>query len=80
VQRDYKPKPSVSYYNTRNHLLMLQKHHAPVDAWLVTGGRTLRTVLSYSLRPKWRAQRAHRDAICRGALDFLSARWGRGPY
>ncbi len=30
VQRDYKPNPNVTYYNTRNRLLLLAKHHAPV--------------------------------------------------
>ena len=30
VQRDYKPSPSVTYYSTRNRLMMLAKHHAPL--------------------------------------------------
>ncbi len=80
VQRDYRPKPSVSYYDTRNHLLLLRKHGAPLGAWLSTGGQKLRTVLSISLRPKWRDRRRHRDAMVRGAFDFLTGRWGRGPF
>jgi GT2 family glycosyltransferase len=80
VQRDYRPKPSVAYYDTRNQLLLLRTHRAPLDAWLVAGGQRLRTVVSYSVRPKWRHKRAHRDAMLRGALDFLHARWGRGPF
>ena len=35
VQRDYHPKPSVSYYSTRNQLLLLSKHRAPLSAWMV---------------------------------------------
>jgi GT2 family glycosyltransferase len=29
VQRNYRPKPSLIYYGTRNQLLLLSKHHAP---------------------------------------------------
>jgi GT2 family glycosyltransferase len=79
VQRDYRPKPSVAYYDTRNHLLLMAKHHAPLKAWVLSGGRRLRTLASYTLRPKWRAQRAHRDAIWYGARDFVLRRWGKGP-
>jgi GT2 family glycosyltransferase len=80
VQRDYQPKPAVSYYNTRNQLLMMHKHRAPLEAWLVAGSQKLRTIVSYSLRPRWRSRRAHRDAMCRGAVDFFARRWGRGPF
>lgn len=78
VQRDYRPKPSVAYYNTRNRLLMLEKHRAPTRVWVGTLGQTMRTLLSYSVRPKWRHKRDHRDAIARGMLDFVHRRWGRG--
>jgi hypothetical protein len=30
VQKDYKPDPHVTYYSTRNRLLMLSKHQAPL--------------------------------------------------
>jgi hypothetical protein len=79
VQRDYRPKPSVAYYDTRNHLLMMAKHRAPLQAWLGSGGRRLRTMVSYSVRPQWRHKRAHRDAMWFGARDFLRGRWGKGP-
>lgn len=79
VQRDYRPGPSVSYYNTRNRFMMLSKHHAPVGAWASAWTQTLRTLTSYTLRPKWQSKRAHRDAIWRGTRDFLSGRDGRMP-
>jgi len=79
VQRNYRPKPSVSYYDTRNHLLLMRKHGAPLAAWFVTTGQKLRTIVSYSVRPKWRDRRDHRDAMIRGAIDFLACRWGQGP-
>ena len=78
VQRDYRPKPSVAYYNTRNKLLMMKKHRAPLIVWAMTIKRQMQTALSYSIRPKWRDKREHRDALLRGARDFLWQRWGRG--
>ena len=77
VQRDYEPNPSVTYYATRNHLLLMAKHHAPLAAWLVTWGQLLRTLASWSLKPQWRSKRAHRDAMWQGATDFLRHRWGK---
>ncbi len=79
VQRDYRPKPSVSYYATRNRFLMLAKHHAPLTTWAVAWGQTLRTLISFSLKPKWRSKRDHRNAMWRGLVDFLRHRWGPMP-
>jgi GT2 family glycosyltransferase len=79
VQRNYQPKPAFTYYTTRNHLLLMQKHGAPAAAWLVTGGQILRTLSSWSFKPKWRAKRQHRDAMWRGVVDFVSHRWGQMP-
>lgn len=77
VQRDYRPKPDVTYYSTRNHLLMLQARRAPLAArvavWLQIG----RTVLSWSTRPKWRDKRTHRDAMWQGVIDHLRGKYGR---
>lgn len=77
VQRDYQPNPAVTYYATRNHLLMLAKHHAPIAAWIATWGLLLRTLASWSIKPQWRSKRAHRDAMWQGTVDFLSHRWGK---
>ena len=77
VQRNYAPKPSVAYYNTRNRFLMLEKLQAPIRVRLGTWLQVLRTLASYSLRPKWRTMRAHRDAQWRGLVDFLCRRWGQ---
>lgn len=79
VQLDYKPQPSVTYYATRNRLLMLSKHHAPLMSWLVAWGFILRTLTSWTIKPKWRSMRGHRDAMWRGAMDFLRRRWGKMP-
>ena len=76
VQRDYSPGPSVTYYSTRNRLLMLSKHHAPPGVRLRVWFEYLRRLASWSLRPKWREIRPHRDALWQGMWDFLSHRWG----
>lgn len=76
VQRDYHPGPNVTYYNTRNRFGFLAWHHAPLSIWLFAWARTLLTLTSWSVRPKWRHMRRHRDAMWQGALDFLRGRWG----
>jgi GT2 family glycosyltransferase len=80
VQRDYRPKPSVAYYNTRNRLFMLKKHRAPLGIQVAAWAQITRTLTSMSIRPKWRGSRAHRDAMLRGTIDFLRHRWGQGPF
>ena len=79
VQRDYRPKPYVTYYKTRNRFLMLAKHRAPLYVWVVTWLQTLRTLTSWTVKPKWRPMREHRNAMWCGMLDFLRRRWGQMP-
>lgn len=79
VQRDYRPSPTVTYYHTRNRFLMMAKHRASWRAWLSVWGQTLRTLISWSIRPRWRAQREHRDALWQGVSDFLRKHWGKRP-
>jgi GT2 family glycosyltransferase len=79
VQRVYRPKPYVTYYITRNRLLTLSKHRAPVSAWIAAWVLIARTLTSWSIRPKWRSKRDHRRAMWRGVVDFLHGRWGPMP-
>lgn len=79
VQRDYSPSPNVTYYSTRNRFLFLAKNGAPLRAWLYWIGRTSLTLLSWTIRPKWRSMRPHRDAMWQGTVDFLNRRWGMRP-
>jgi GT2 family glycosyltransferase len=79
VQRDYQPKPSFTYYSTRNHFIMLSKHRAPVYAWISAVFQTARTLTSWSIKPKWRHKKEHRDAMWRGVMDYLHQRSGRMP-
>jgi GT2 family glycosyltransferase len=76
VQRDYRPGPNVTYYSTRNHFLLLAKHRAPLYAWVAAWGDILRTLASWTFKPKWRSMRDHRDAMWQGLWDFLRGRWG----
>jgi GT2 family glycosyltransferase len=77
VQRDYTPKPSLMYYDTRNHLLLLKKHHAPIKVWFYTVFKIIRTLLSWSIRPKWCGKKLYRNAMFQGSIDFLFCRWGK---
>lgn len=76
VQRNYRPTPSFIYYMTRNRFQMLAKHHAPPTVWIVALAQTLRTLTSWTVRPKWRAMREHRNAMWQGTLDFFRGRMG----
>ncbi len=80
VQRDYRPGPSVTYYSTRNRFLLLAKHKAPPMAWIVAWCQNARTLLSWSLRPKWREKRQHRDSMIRGFLDYHRGRFGPAVF
>lgn len=79
VQRDYQPNPSVTYYNTRNQFMLLAKHRAPLAVWLVAWAEVARTLTSWTIKPRWRAMRPHRDAMAQGAADFLRKRHGMRP-
>jgi len=77
VQRDYQPKPSFTYYGTRNHLLTLSKHQAPLSVRLFNWMQIFRTLVSWSIKPKWEDKREHRNAMWKGVVDFLQHRWGQ---
>jgi GT2 family glycosyltransferase len=77
VQVNYRPGPNVTYYATRNRFLMMSKHRAPLRAWgYALLNNFLRPLISWTLRPRWRSMREHRDAMWQGALDFFRKRWG----
>jgi GT2 family glycosyltransferase len=79
VTRDYQPKPAFTYYGTRNHLFTLRKHGAPLHARASAWFQILRTLVSWSVRPKWRNKHDHRDAMWRGVLDYLRRQRGAMP-
>ena len=79
VQRNYKPAPSVTYYSTRNRFLLLSIHHASFLAWLAAWSQTLQTLISWTVKPKWRSMSKHRDAMWQGVWDYLGKHWGPMP-
>lgn len=79
VKRNYEPKPSFTYYGTRNHLLTLRRHKAPLGAKVSTWLQIVRTLLSWSIRPKWRNKYHHRNAMWKGVMDYLRRHWGAMP-
>lgn len=77
VRRDYSPAPYVTYYSARNELHLMQKHRAGVSPVLRAWVRNARTVASWSVLPRWRGQRAQRDALARAMRDAALRRTGR---
>jgi len=67
----------VQYYMTRNRLLFLKATGAGPRAWLHTLiVEYLRTLISWTLRPRWRGKRAQRSAMVQGIVDAFGGRWG----
>ena len=70
--------PQVHYYMTRNRLLFLRSAKVGVVPWLNTllldYGRTL---LSWTLKPKWRHKASQRQAMLQAIFDFGRNRFGR---
>jgi len=76
VQRNYQPGPNTTYYWGRNWLKMLAKHHAPPSVWIIALSILGRSLLSWTVRPKYRSQVPHRDALLEGIVDFARGRSG----
>jgi GT2 family glycosyltransferase len=79
VQRNYEPKPSFTYYGTRNHLRTLAKHKAPLQAKIFVWVQLFRTLASWSIKPRWRHKRKHRNALLLGIVHFLRNQSGQMP-
>jgi len=71
--------PTVHYYMTRNRLLFLALTGAGWGAWLSTVAANIRTLLSWSLRPRWRHKGPQRRAMVRALADACRGRWGFIP-
>lgn len=69
--------PRVHYLMTRNRLLFLRATRAGPAAWVYTLlGDYARTLLSWTLRPRWRSKRPQRGAMVRAILDAGRGKWG----
>jgi GT2 family glycosyltransferase len=70
--------PRITYYMTRNSLMLLSKHAAgPLRLGLLLA-RYYVTVVSWTVRPRWRHKQAQRDALLQGIHDFFRGRSGYG--
>lgn len=68
----------VHYYMTRNRLLFLKATGAGLKAWLHTlVAEYLRTLISWSLRPRWRCKQAQRRTMLQAIGDAWRGRWGK---
>jgi hypothetical protein len=62
---------------TRNRLLFLRAAGMGWRAWLHTLVlEYARTLISWSVRPKWRAQRTQRNVMLRAVRDYFAGRVG----
>jgi GT2 family glycosyltransferase len=70
--------PQVHYYMTRNRLLFLKLSGAGTSSWLNTllfdYGRTL---LSWSVKPRWRHKARQRRAMLQAISDYGQGRFGK---
>lgn len=80
VQRNYAPPPRVTYYSARNELFLMHKHRANKLALARAMARHTRTALSWSVRPRWRDKRAHRDALVCALRDFVRGKRGAAAF
>jgi GT2 family glycosyltransferase len=75
--------PASTYYTTRNQFLIFGKHlqgWRRLRAWALIAVRTLRTLLAWSLKPRYRSLHRHRDANLLALRDALLRRYGQmGP-
>jgi hypothetical protein len=66
------------YCVTRDRLLFLKATGAGLGAWLYTlFGDYLRTLISWSVRPRWRCKQAQRRAMLQAIGDTCRGRWGK---
>ena len=67
---------TVTYYINRNSLYFLAKYFGLKDV-LMKLIENLRTIVSWSLRFKWKHKHQQRDALLRAVIDFFLRRYGR---
>jgi hypothetical protein len=68
--------PQVHYYMTRNRLLFLKCTQAGWQSWLNTFYEYTRTLISWTIKPRWQYKAPLRKAMIRAILDFLRGRLG----
>jgi GT2 family glycosyltransferase len=69
--------PGYYYYMTRNRLLFASKTKAGLRTWLGISTELMRTLVSWSLRPKWKDRRHLRGIMLRAIKDYSTGRYGQ---
>lgn len=70
--------PRITYYVTRNSLMLIAKHGGGAVRSAAVVLRHLLTALTWTVRPKWRRKRIERDALLKGLADFFRGMVGQG--
>ena len=68
---------SVTYYITRNTLLFTWKHKISNRILFAILKSYFRTILTWTIKPKWKIKRKQRDAMVEALIDFFFAKNGR---
>jgi GT2 family glycosyltransferase len=69
--------PQVHYYMTRNRLLFLELSRMGMVPWLSVLLAYGRTLMSWTLRPKWRGKSLQRRAMLQAIRDYGRGRFGK---
>ena len=70
--------PIVHYYMVRNRLLFLKLTGAKTSAWISTLVLDyLRTIVSWSVKPKWKYKRESRDVMLLAIKDYFLGKFGQ---
>ncbi|MEW6088691.1 MAG: glycosyltransferase family 2 protein [bacterium] len=69
--------PIITYYMTRNKLFFLKKHKFGSIKILKTLFGNIKTILSWSIRAKWKDKFQERNMAIKAIIDFLLNRTGR---
>lgn len=69
--------PTTLYYMTRNRLLFMRAIGVGWRPWVRTALEYGRTLVSWSVRPKWRGRRHLRGVMARAIKDYWQGEFGR---
>lgn len=72
--------PLVTYYISRNSLIFAKKNSLGIKVQMRLLMSYLRTLLSWTLRPKWRNKHRQRDALWQALLDFARGQFGHKEF
>ncbi len=70
--------PRITYYMTRNSLMLLAKHGGRKLRFALVLLRQLLTAVAWSVKPRWHHKRVERDALVMGIVDYFKGSVGRG--